>query len=273
MRYPQSDIQTITDQIDVRWFQERTGFVTGSSGWFGGWICQVLESIGAKHYVLRHKDGQSIDNFHIPEQKIDYIIHLSPGPVYKVVECAQKHDADVLFTSSGAVYAEDIDEYGDMKRYNEWELINGEINVKIARCFTMAGAGVPMSDQYALGSFISQGLCNKDLHIWGDGSVIRTYLYMTDLITWLFKILIDGDIGKPYDVGSEEEITMWELARMVRNYFPDSEIVIENRDIKERFPYYVPDLTDTYDLGCRVTVDTEEAIKRTVDYYKVKYDM
>ena len=273
MTYPLSDIQTITDQIDIRWLQERTGFITGASGWFGSWICQVLEYIGAPSLKLWHKDGQSIDNFRIPEQKIDYIIHLSPGPVYRIVECAQKHDADVLFTSSGAIYAEDVDEYGKMKLDNEWELINGEIKVKIARCFTMAGAGVPLSDQYALGSFISNGLCDKNMHIYGDGSVVRSYLYMTDLIVWLFKILKDGDCGKAYDVGSEDEITMWDLARLVREHFPESEIVIENRSIKERFPYYIPDVTDSYDLGCLVTVDTQDAVNRTVEYYRRKYEV
>lgn len=271
MIYPLSDILSIADQIDIRWLQERTGFITGASGWFGSWFCQTLSHIGAKHYVLRHRDGVSIDNFHIPEQKIDYIIHLSPGRVDRVIECAHQHDATVLFTSSGAVYADNLDEYGKMKRDNEWELINGEIDVKIARCFTFAGPGIPLFTGFALGNFIGQALNNEELHIWSDGSPIRTYLYMTDLVTWLFKILIQGDCGHYYDVGSDQELTIWELAHMVRRHFADKDIIIENRDMIERFPCYVPDITDALDLGCRIEVEQEEAIKRTVEYYKGVY--
>ena len=273
MTYPLSDIQTIAEQVDIHWLQERTGFITGASGWFGSWICQTLEYIHAKHYRLRHKDGQSIDNFHIPEQHIDYIIHLSPGRVDRVIECAIKHDAQVLFTSSGAVYARDEDKYGMMKWNTEQELIKCAVGVKIARPYTSAGPGIALSEQYALGSFIAQGLCNKDLHIWGDGWSVRTYLYMTDVISWLFRILIDGESGMAYDVGGEQEITILELAKMVRCHFPDVSTVIENRETIERFDYYVPDLTDTFDLGCRVRVGLVEAINRTVEYYKRKYEM
>ena len=273
MEYPLSDIQEIVEQIDTRWLRERRGFITGASGWFGSWFCRVLEYIGAPCIKLWHTDTENIDNFRIPEQKIDYIIHLSPGRVDRVIECADKHKADVLFTSSGAVYAEDLDEYGQMKSDNEWELINSDVNVKIARCFTVAGAGVPLFGQYALGGFIGHAIEGKDIRIWGDGSTVRTYLYMTDVISWLFKILIQGETNKAYDVGGEEEITFWELARMVREYFPKRDIIIENKQFNERFPYYVPDLTYSYGLGCRVRVTLAESVERTVQYYRRIYEL
>jgi len=178
----------------------------------------------------------------------------------------------VLFTSSGAVYASDEDKYGQMKLNSEWELINGEVDVKIARCFTSAGPGIALSDQYVLGNFISRALCGEDLHIWGDGAAIRTYLYMTDVIAWLFRILVYGDYGKAYDVGAEQEITMYELAHLVQaHFYPSPKVITDNMLTIERFKYYVPDLTDTFDLGCRVEIGTEEAISKTVEYYKEKY--
>jgi len=273
MKYPQSDLIQIADRIDTHWLQQRRGFITGASGWFGSWICQVLEYIGAKSIKLWHTDKVNIETFRIPEQDIDYIIHLSPGRVTRVIECAQYHDVEaVLFTSSGAVYAEDIDEYGQMKRDNEWELINGDVRVKIARCFTFAGAGVPLHKGFALGNFIGQALDEKDLHIWNDGSAIRTYMHMIDLVVWLFKIMIDGECGRFYDVGTEEEITIWELAMMIQKQFDSGpEIIFEGKTMTERFPYYVPDITDALDLGCRIEIQQEEAIRKTVEFYKGAY--
>ena len=250
------------------WFQARRGLVTGSTGWFGQHICRALYSMGAKYIAPFHTEKQDISNFRIPKEKIDYIIHLVPHhDVSRVIECAKKHDALVLFTSSGAVYQDSRGAYGRMKVKNEKAFIDNGVRVKIARCYTFAGTGIPLDVGFALGNFINSGLKGENIRIWGNGKAIRTYLYMSDLVEWLFKILIDGTIGKPYDVGGEEQVTILELAEMVREHFTSSKIVIENGR-NDRIPVYVPNLDNAYGLGCRIKVPLVEAINRTIYYYK-----
>ena len=270
MTYP--DLARI--QLDTAWLRERRGFITGATGWIGSWVCQALEHIGARYLPLKHTDQENIDNFRIPDCKIDYIIHLAPGRVDRVIECARIHNVDALFfPSSGAVYMQEPkNDYAIGKEENEFELIRSGIPAKIGRLFTFAGPGVPLYKGFALGCFIGQALNNQSLKIWTDGNTIRTYMYMTDLITWLFRIMIWGKVGETYNVGAEEEVTIWELAHMIRRRFdPIPEIVIHHKEHVETFPVYVPDITLAELLGCRVTIPLGEAIDKTVDYYKERY--
>jgi len=244
------------------WLRDRLGFITGSTGWFGSWICSALRENGAEFVELR----QRIHNFSFPP-KVDYIIHLVPShETDRIISLAKERDVPLLFTSSGAVY-ERKGAYGKMKYENELKFVESGIDVKIARCFAFTGYGIPLNKGFALGNFIRQARDGEDIRIHGTGTPIRTYMHMSDLVEWLFKILIDGEVGKPYDVGGRTRISILGLARKVRRLMGvDCSIQIENR--KDKLPFYVPDLTDTFDLGCEIKVGLDEAIRKTVEYYE-----
>ena len=263
-----SDIDRV--RLPVQWLRERRGFITGATGWIGSWVCQALDSIGARYLYLAHTTEESTENFRFPEF-CDYIIHLAPGRVGRVIECAEKFDCPVLFTSSGAVYMQEPNEYAIAKQDNERAFLES-VDVKIARCYTFAGAGIPIGRGYALGNFISAALCGQPMHVWSNGLAIRSYMYMSDLVTWLFAILIDGAAGKAYDVGSEDEISILELAHIIRVLFDRKpEIIVDAGSNKEPLPYYIPDTREAQALGCETTIDTEEAIIRTVRSMKEQY--
>ncbi len=82
-------------------------------------------------------------------------------------------------------------------------------------------------------------------------------------MTWLFKILIDGERNRSYDVGAREEITLLDLARYIRGKVGACvDIVIENREVNPR-RYYVPGGNA---LGVEISVPLYQAIDRTIEY-------
>jgi dTDP-glucose 4,6-dehydratase/UDP-glucose 4-epimerase len=87
----------------------------------------------------------------------------------------------------------------------------------IARCFSFVGPFLPLDIHYAIGNFISQAISEDSLTVKGDGSPVRSYLYMSDLMTWLFTILLKGKNGQIYNVGSDQAISVKELAFLVRD--------------------------------------------------------
>jgi dTDP-glucose 4,6-dehydratase len=240
---------------------DKSFFVTGYSGWMGRYIMPKLMAMQPKNvFVLQHTK-YDITNFAYPDHHIDYIIHLAPGPIDRVIHCAQYYDATVLFTSSGAVY-EQNDNYARQKRENEQKLMESGINAKIARCFTFAGAGIYFDRGSALGNFIKCCMDNVPIRIWGDGKTIRSYLHMADCADWLLKILLDGE--GIYDVGSDEAISIYSLARLVRKITRKNiDILMETHDDDERQRVYLPDIRRAEELGCKITIPLEKAIRST----------
>lgn len=55
----------------------------------------------------------------------------------------------------------------------------------------------------------------KKLTIQGDGSQLRSFLYITDVIDAIELILFQGKIGEIYNIGSEEEISIFDVAKEI----------------------------------------------------------
>jgi|TARA_Y100000296_G_scaffold81108_1_gene107743 nucleoside-diphosphate-sugar epimerase len=55
---------------------------------------------------------------------------------------------------------------------------------------------------------------NNELKIWGDGSQVRSFLYTDDLMKGI-DILIEKNIQEPINLGSDEAVTMSEVADML----------------------------------------------------------
>ncbi|MDD2670156.1 NAD(P)-dependent oxidoreductase [Zoogloea sp.] len=147
----------------------------------------------------------------------------------------------VLYVSSGAVYGvqpADIEQlpesascacdathpdsaYGSAKRGAEqWCVQFGlehGIAIPIARCFAFVGAGLPLNGHFAIGNFIGDALAGRPICVNGDGTPLRSYLYGADLAIWLLKILLQGTHGQAYNVGSDQAVSIRELAETVRD--------------------------------------------------------
>jgi dTDP-glucose 4,6-dehydratase len=199
-----------------------------------------------------------------------------------------------LLTSSGAVYGEQppamthIPEdycgapdttspesaWGISKRAAEFLCASYSqkhgLETTIARCFSFVGPYLPLDIHYAIGNFILDGMKGGPIKVKGTGTPHRSYLYSADLVSWLWTILFKGESRRAYNVGSEESISIGELARTVAGCF-EREIPVEvpERTAREISPSrYVP-LTKRAqtELGLKQTVDLKEAIRRTTSYY------
>lgn len=155
-----------------------------------------------------------------------------------VLETAQAHGASrVLVASSGAVYGtqppdmERIAEnyggapdpllnsaaYGNGKRAAESlacaMAAQSGLHVSMARIFALIGPGMPMNGPFAAGNFVRDVLAGIAPRLQGDGRPVRSYLYMADLVVWLLRMLESGESGQAYNVGSEQAISIRDLAR------------------------------------------------------------
>ena len=144
------------------------------------------------------------------------------------------------------------------------------LSVKIARCFAFTGPYLPLDKHFAIGNFMNNLLKHNPIIIKGDGTAIRSYLYSADLIIWLLTILVKGLNCRPYNVGSEFEITIKNLAEIISaisdEYLEVRILTQENRTtIPDR---YVPSTRRARsELGLSQTIDINDSISRTMNFH------
>jgi nucleoside-diphosphate-sugar epimerase len=213
----------------------------------------------------------------------------------RTLEFARQRGAQkFLLTSSGAVYGKQPPKvthvtedylgapdptdprsaYGEGKRAAE--LLCGlyakrfGLQSKIVRCFAFVGPYLPLDVHFAIGNFIRDGLRGGPIQVNGDGTPYRSYLYAADLAIWLWTILFKGESCRPYNVGSEVNLTIRNLAHTVAQTFqPPVEVQIAKQAVPGKIAErYVPSTQRAQsELGLGQTIELQESIKRTVVWH------
>jgi nucleoside-diphosphate-sugar epimerase len=139
-----------------------------------------------------------------------------------------------------------------------------------ARCFAFVGPYMKLDEHFAIGNFISDRLHNRPIRVRGDGSAVRSYLYASDLMVWLWTILFKGQSRRAYNVGSEEALSIATLAREVASALPPALDVTIAATPTPCVPVhrYVPSTARAREeLGLRAEVPLREAIHRTHTWF------
>lgn len=199
----------------------------------------------------------------------------------------------LLFTSSGAVYGKQPSDlknvseeyvgapdplnpastYGEAKRLAELQCAlaaqSAQLEAKIARCFAFVGPYMNLEVHFAIGNFLRDQMNGGPILVNGDGTALRSYLYASDLAIWLWTILFRAPSCRAYNVGSEQEITIGELARTVAaNDKPEVKIRIEGKPTGAPPARYVPSTQRAQaELGLKQYVTLADALRKTRSWF------
>ncbi len=110
--------------------------------------------------------------------------------------------------------------YDESKRYGETLCVNFAeqegLQITIARPFNNYGPGLKITDRRVLPDFARNVLAGNDIELLSDGSPTRTFCYSADAIAGYYKVLLRGQSGEAYNIGTETpEISIRELAERV----------------------------------------------------------
>jgi nucleoside-diphosphate-sugar epimerase len=199
-------------------------------------------------------------------------LFISSGAVYG------KQPSEIMYIPEDYVGAADITDltaaYGNGKRAAEFMALayadQFDFSTKIARCFAFVGPYQPLDSGFAIGNFIGDALHGKPIKIKGDGTPCRSYLYAADLAIWLWTILLRGEPGRPYNVGSEEQLSIEALASMIAGLVSGIQVNIAKTPMPGKRPerYAPATIRARSELGLDSLIQLPEAIKRTIQWHK-----
>ncbi len=246
--------------------------------------------------------------FHLATEASDDLNRNEPLKMFDVIVEGTRHILDfavsagvqgLLLASSGAVYGRQpyeishvcetynggpdpsnpLSAYGEGKRVAEllgtlYAKKTG-LEFKIARCFAFVGPYLPLDKHFAIGNFILDSVKKQPVIIKGDGTPLRSYLYASDLIVWLLTVLVKGNTCTPYNVGSDQAISIADLAKKISSCFDyPVEIKVTSQPQTNIKPeQYIPSVTRANsELGLKVTVDIVRGIQKTIRFAEHYYN-
>jgi dTDP-glucose 4,6-dehydratase len=206
--------------------------------------------------------------------------------VSSVIKFAQKVDwiPNVINLSSGAVYGEQVNtlqpekdielkalnlnQYSLSKIDAEFELqksnTRGELSYSSPRLFAFLGPHLPLEAHFAIGNFLNDCLNGNNISVNGNPQTTRSYLYPTDLVMWLIKLLVKPT-NLPLNFGSDKSMTMKEIANNLS-------VTFDGREIEYKYPdspisHYVPSIENTKKyLGVSQSVSFSEGMERWIKW-------
>lgn len=260
----------------------------------------------AFHPAVKLHEGD-IRTFDFPKGAFSHVIHAAQDYRFSLEQfnttiegtrrtlefAVQAGAVRYLFTSSGAVYGTQppslarvtetycgapnttsmCSAYAEAKRASEWLCFAYHerygLITTISRGFAFIGPYLnnPVT---AVSNFFMDALRGGPIRINADGSPFRSYLYGADLAVWLWIILLRGKPCYPYNVGSDVDLTISELARLVASAFnPKVEIFTalqpQPGKLAER---YVPSISRAREeLGLEPWVGLSDSIRRTAAWF------
>ncbi len=88
--------------------------------------------------------------------------------------------------------------------------------------------GIRQYPEKIIPKFITRSIKGQNLQIHGDGSHLRHYLSVKDVVTALNTIISKGQIGHSYNVSADVELSNIEVANKIKDLFPNKKINIEH---------------------------------------------
>lgn len=164
------------------------------------------------------------------EKKVKKFINISSGAVYGKQPSEVEKVPEEFIENVALFDRHNI--YGSGKRIAENLVENfcrkNEIDFLTLRCFAFSGKHLPLDAQFAIGNFVRDAKEFGKITVKGDGSAIRSYLDSTDLAEWLVSALLSEVKNQTYNLGSDEEISIKDLASLVADLVPGTTVEIQN---------------------------------------------
>lgn len=110
------------------------------------------------------------------------------------------------------------------------------------------------------------------VELWGTGTPLREFLYVDDMADACVFLLENYNGEQHVNIGTGKEITIKELAEMVKKTVGFEGEIIWNDSMPDGTPRKLTDVTKLHSLGWRHKVELEEGVRMAYDWFKENVD-
>jgi GDP-L-fucose synthase len=174
-------------------------------------------------------------------------------------------------TNSGYGWAKRMQEYLAQKYAEEFGL-----RIAIPRPYNTYGPrdNFNLEKAHVIPALISKALATKSdcFEVWGNGQHSRSFVYVDDFARGILEVTARYQIADPINIGTNEEVTIFELAEKIAKLASDyrQRIIVPKFDIKgltgqPRRCCSVDKLSS--ELGFTTKVSIDDGLKKTFEWY------
>ena len=147
-------------------------------------------------------------------------------------------------------------------------LSQGKTEAVVARLFHSFGPGMKVDDGRSFADFLWAASRGESISLRSTGEDIRTFLYLEDATAAILSVLLIGDNGNTYNIGSTVQLSIKEFANLVGD-LSGVEVKQHHQSLQDNYihspnPAVVPDTKKLQNIGWRMQVALDEGINRTL---------
>ncbi len=207
-----------------------------------GWLSQLYKTV--LHRIIYISSGGTV--YGIPQK----------NPV------GEDHPTDPI--SSYGITKLAVEKYIAMNANNQG------IDYRICRPANAYGEGQHLHvGQGAIGVFLEQCLKNKPIEIWGDGTVIRDYIYVADMVQAIVQLITHQGVSRVFNISSGVGYSLNDIITIIRD---DLQIPVRVNYVKSRKFDVSVNILDSSRLmretGWKPQTDLVSGMRRVYDYLK-----
>ena len=227
------------------------------------------------------------------EHPIDTILSNSVG-TRNMLDIALNSKGVFMYTSSSEVYGEASviptpenyygyvnpngirSCYDEGKRFSEALTMayhrENRLDTRIQRPFNVYGPGIRADGEYGrvIPRFIVSALNDEDIAVHGDGRQTRSFLYIEDWLDLTWKFLTSPGLGgEVINIGSAEEVTIYELAEMIKSMTGSRSRIIFEKARENDPRRRAADTRKAENMfGWKPAVSLEDGLKKTIEWFR-----
>ena len=209
------------------------------------------------------------------EKQVEKFLFISSGEVYGILDGTIP---SIEETYTGNVDITDVRScYAESKRMGENMCVcfshQFDIHTNMIRLSHTYGPGISLDDGRVFADFTKCVVNNENIVLNSDGSAKRSFVYISDMIIGLFKVLLNAPSCEAYNISADFETQILELANIICGLYPDKKLKVEFKEnnnknyIKSKSSSAKLSNNKLKKIGWKQKIFVNEGFKRMIESY------